>query len=223
MSITHDEARRLIQYRADDALQDIDNHLLEAHLSTCAECQKYASATHDLEATLQHLLQRRWNRQPLPLPAGKPVSVNSSRFTQSIFFATRIVAMGIICVAFLFNIWQFTQPGAQRATPPAAEIPLIPTPSMQTMGTSATDPSCEPLYHEVKENDTIESIAARFSVPAEEIRTANELRTGPLNTSMKLSIPVCSPIPSGTPSTITTTFTPLLGPNTLTPVNLSTQ
>ena len=223
MSITHDEARRLIQFRADDGLQDIDNHLLEAHLSTCAECQKFASATHDLEATLQHLMQRRWDRQPLPLPAGKPVSVNSSRFTQSIFFATRIIAMGIICVAFLFNIWQFTQSGAQRATPSAAEIPLIPTPSMQTTGTGTTNQTCESISYEVKENDTIESIAARFAVPAEEIRTTNELRTGTLNTSMKLSIPVCSPTPSGTPNTITTTFTPLLGSNTLTPVHQSTQ
>jgi LysM repeat protein len=131
--------------------------------------------------------------------------------------------MGIICVAFLFNIWQFTQSGAQRTTPQQAEIPLIPTPSMQTTGTSATDITCESIYYEVNENDTIESIAARFSVPAEEIRTANELRKGNIHLAMKLSIPVCSPTPSGTPNTVTTTFTPLLGPNTLTPVNESTQ
>ena len=223
MSITHDEARRLIQFRADDALKDIESDALEAHLSICADCQKYAADNHELGSTLQKLMQRRWDRQPLPLPTGKPVSVNSARFTQSVFFATRIIAMGIICVAFLFNIWQSTQSGAQRATPPAAEIPLIPTPSMQTTGTSATDATCESIYYEVKENDTIESIAARFSVPVEEIRTINQLGTGTLNTSKKLSIPVCSPTASGTPNTVTTTFTPLLGPNTLTPVNQATQ
>ena len=223
MSITHEEARRLIQFRADDALQDIDNHLLEAHLSTCAECQKYASATHDLEATLQHLMQRRWDRQPLPLPAGKPLSVNSSHITQSIFFATRIIAMGVICVAFLVNIWQFTQSDRQRATPPAAEIPLIPTPSQQSMGTKATDQACESIYYEVKENDTIESIALRFSVPAEEILSTNHLRTETLDASMKLSIPICSPTPPGTPNTVPTTFTPLFTSHTLTPVNGPTQ
>jgi hypothetical protein len=40
---------------------------------------------------------------------------------------------------------------------------------------------------------------------------------------MKLSIPVCSPTPQGTPNIVKTTFTPLLGPNTLTPMNTSTQ
>jgi hypothetical protein len=223
MSITHDEARRLIQFRADDALKDTDSRLLEAHLNACAECQKYASDTHDLGTALQQIMQRKWDRRPLPLPTRKAVPANSQRFTQSIFFATRIIAMGVICVAFLFNIWQFTQSGAQGATPPAANIPLIPTPSLQTPGTRATDPTCESLSYEVKENDTLESIAARFSIPSEEIRAANNLRTGTLNSTMKLSIPVCSPTPAGTPHTITTTFTPLLGQNTLTPVKEATQ
>ncbi len=160
---------------------------------------------------------------PCPLPQEKTASANPIDFTQSIFFATRIVAMGVICVAFLFNVWQFTQSGRQRATPPAAEIPLIPTPSLQSTGTQATDQTCEFIYYEVKENDTIESIATRFSVPAGEIRATNHLRTETLNTSMKLSIPVCSPTPPGTPNIVTTTFTPLLGPNTLTPMNTPTQ
>ncbi len=150
MSITHDEARRLIQFRADDALRILTIIYWRPISVPVRNVKNMHPPLHDLEATLQHLMQRRWDRQPLPLPAGKPVPVNSSRFTQSIFFATRIIAMGIICVAFLFNIWQFTQPGAQRATPPAAEIPLIPTPSMQTPGTSATDQTCESIYYEVK-------------------------------------------------------------------------
>ena len=223
MSITHDEARRLIQFGADDALKDVERNLLETHLSICAECQKYASATSDLEATLQHLMQRRWDRQPLPLSPEKTVSANPRHYTQSIFFATRIMAMSVICVALLFNVWQFTQSGGQRATPPAAEIPLIPTPSLQSTGTKATDQTCESIYYEVKENDTIDSIAARFSITAEEIRATNHLTTKTLNTSMKLSIPACSPTPPGTPNIVTTTFTPYLDPNTLTPINGSTQ
>jgi hypothetical protein len=223
MLITHEEARKLIQFRADDALKDAERNLLEVHLRTCADCQKYATDTNDLESTLQHLLQRRWDRQPLPLSPEKAVSATPIDFTQSIFFATRIVAMGVICVAFFFNVWQFTQTGRQRATPPAAEIPMIPTPSLQSTGTQATDQTCDSIYYEVKEDDTVESIATRFSIPAEDIRATNHLTTGPLNTSVKLSIPVCSPTPSRTPHTVTTTFTPLLGPNTLTPANGPTQ
>jgi hypothetical protein len=223
MLITHEQARRLIQFRADDALKDVDSNLLEAHLSTCVECQKYAADINGLGSTVQHLMQRAWDHQPLPLSREQTVSGNSKNILQSIFFATRIAAMGVICVAFLFNIWQFTQSGRQRATPPAAEIPMIPTPSLQSTGTQATDQTCESIYYEVKKDDTIESIAARFSVHVEEIRATNHLRTEMLNTSMKLSIPVCSPTPQGTPNIITTTFTPLLGPNTLTPINVSTQ
>jgi len=131
--------------------------------------------------------------------------------------------MGVICLAFLFNIWQFTQSGSQRATPPAAEIPLIPTPSLQSTRIQATDQTCESIHYEVKEDDTIESIAQRFSVPAEEILSTNHLRAETLKPSMKLSIPVCSPTPQETPNIVTTIFTPLLGPNTLTPIHMSTQ
>ena len=223
MSIPHNEARRLIQFRADDGLKDVERDLLEEHLSTCADCKKYAADTHDVESTLQQLMQRRWDRQPLPLPAEKSIRANSPHFTQSIFFATRIIAMGVICVAFLVNIWQFTQSDRQRATPPAAEIPLIPTPSQQSMGTKATDQACGPIYYEVKENDTIESIALRFSVPAEEILSTNHLRIETLDASMRLSIPICSPTPPVTPNTIPTTFTPLFTSHTLTPVNGPTQ
>jgi hypothetical protein len=223
MLITHEEAHRLIQFRADDALKAAERDVLDVHLSTCAECQKYAAQTNELGSTLQQLMQRRWERQPLSPSLEKTVSVHPIHFSQSIFFATRIAAMGVICVAFLFNIWQFTQSGRQRATPPAAEIPLIPTPSLQSTGTKATDQTCESIYYRVMENDTVDSIAARFSIPPEQIRATNHLRTGILNTSMKLSIPVCGPTPPGTPKIISTTFTPLLGPDTLTPVNISTQ
>jgi hypothetical protein len=223
MSITHDEARRLIQFRADDALKDVERNLLETHLSICAECQKYASATSDLEATLQHLMHSRWDHQPLPLSPDKTVSPNPTHYTQSVFFATRIIAMGVICVAFLFNIWQFTQPGRQRSNPPQAEIPMIPTPSMHSTTIRVTNQTCETISYQVRENDTLKSIADQFAIPAEEIIRANQLRTRSLDTSMLLSIPVCTPTPSGTPKTIKTAFTPLLGSNTLTPVNGPTQ
>jgi LysM repeat protein len=82
---------------------------------------------------------------------------------------------------------------------------------------------CGPIRYEVRKNDTLESIAAQFSTSVEEIIQANHLRTATLNTSMKLSIHDCSSTPLGIAQTVTTTFTPLLGPTTLTPVNSPTQ
>jgi LysM repeat protein len=223
MSITHEEARRLIQFRADDALKGVGTNLLDNHLSSCQDCQNYARSINELQSTLQPLMRRKWNQYPLPLSAGQTASNNSLAVTQPIFFATRIIAMGVICIAFLFNIWQFTQPGRQRSNPPQAEIPMIPTPSMHSTTIRVTNQTCETISYQVRENDTLKSIADQFAIPAEEIIRANQLRTRSLDTSMLLSIPVCTPTPSGTPKTIKTAFTPLLGSNTLTPVNGPTQ
>ena len=223
MSITHEEARRLIQFRADDALKGVETNLLETHLSSCLECQNYAQSFDDLQSTLQHLMHRKWNQYPLPLSASQTTSKKSISVTQHLSFATRIAAMGVICIAFLFNIWQSTQSGRQRTGPHQAEIPMIPTPSLQSTTTKVTDQNCETITYQVRENDTLKKIAAQFALTAEEIIRENNLRTWSLDTSMLLSIPVCSSTPSGTPNTITTTFTPLLGSNTLTPVNGPTQ
>jgi len=223
MSITHLEARRLIQFHEDDALKGVEKSVLDAHLNACPECQKYADSINQLDSTLRPLLQRKWNHYPLPLSVGQVISRKSNSFMRSTFFATRIVAMGIICAAFLFNIWQFTQSGGKSTNPPSANIPLIPTPSLQSTNTKVMDQRCGPILYEVQKNDTLESIAAQFSTSVEVIIQANHLRTTTLNTSMKLSIQDCSSTPSAMAQTVTTTFTPLLDPTTLTPVNSPTQ
>jgi hypothetical protein len=223
MPITHEEARRLIHLRADEALKSMDDNPLQAHLRSCVECQNYAASIHDLESTLQPLLQRRWNQIPLPLSTENVVSRNHIRLTQSLFFATRIVALGVICIAFLFNIWQFAGSGKRDANPPSAEIPLIPTPSMHSTTTKVMEKMCASVLYEVRQNDTLDSIAIHFSVSRDEILQANHLAKATLATGMKLSIPVCSPTPSRTPDTIITTYTPLLGSSTITPADGTTQ
>jgi hypothetical protein len=223
MSITHEEARRLIQSQEDDALKGVEMSVLAAHLNICRECQKYADSINELDSTLRPLLERKWNSYPLPHSIGHVISRRSNRLAQSIFFATRIAAMGVICIAFLFNIWQFTQSGGKGTNPPSADIPLIPTPSMQSATPKVMGQQCGPIVYKVRKNDTLESIAAQFSISTDEIIQVNHLRTATLNTSMKLSIHDCSPTPPRMAKTVTTTFTPLLGTTTLTPVDSPTQ
>jgi hypothetical protein len=223
MSITHEEARRLIQFKADEALKEIDNNLLEAHLGSCTECQHYEAGLNELESTLRPLMQRKWNRQPLPHPAGRAIMGVPKKFASNIFFATRILAMGLICIAFLFNIWQFTKPGRPRPIPPVASIPLIPTPSLQSTQTQISDQNCESTLYTVQSTDTLESIAHNFSITVEEILRANNIKTATLNPSMKLAIPICDITPAGTQNLVKTTFTPLLVGSTITPVNSPTQ
>ncbi len=223
MSITHEEARRLIQFKADDALRGIDITSLEAHLSTCLECQKYAASLQELESALPLLLHRRWSQSPLPLSTGKALSRKPIRWKQDLFFATRIMAMGLLCVAFLFNIWRFTQSGGQGTNPPPAQITMIPTPSAQSAVTKVQDQKCEPFLYEVRKNDTLESIAKQYSITMDQIQRENQLSTTGLTQNMKLSIPGCSPTPSGTPNSSTTIFTSLPGTTTLTPMDSPTQ
>jgi len=223
MSITHDEARRLIQFRADEDLKEFDKNLLETHLRSCTECQNYEANLNDLELTLRPLLRRKWSHYALPYSTTRVVTGVSQKYIQNIFFATRIVAMGLICIVFLINIWPLTKPGGQGSIQPSANIPLIPTPSLQSTQTKINYQKCEPILYEVQQGDTLTSIAARFSVAPQEIKNANQLKGETLKKSMHLSISVCDTTPSGTPNIVSTAFTPLLESTTLTPVNSSTQ
>jgi hypothetical protein len=223
MPITHEEAHKLIQFNADEILKGVEKNLLEAHLDSCESCRIYAGSIQELESTLMPVMQRRWNQHPLPQSRDRVVSGRTSTLTQNVFFATRITALCVIFLAFLFNVWQFTQSTGQKTMPPVADIPLIPTPSLQSTRTMVTEPQCEPILYEVRENDTLESIANQFSMPVEEIVRMNNIRTGTLNRSEKLTLTVCSLTPSGMQNAVNTTFTPLLGPTTLTPANSPTQ
>jgi hypothetical protein len=222
MMITHEEARRLMQFKADNALKEPEDQLLEAHLKICAECQKYQAGLNELGSTLQTLMQRRWNQQPLPLSTSHAASRGYKNLSSNILFATRIVAMGLICIAFLFNVWQFTQAGGNDSNPPSADIPLIPTPSLQSTE-RMTSQGCEFIQYTVQRHDTLESIARQYSLSVEDLKAANHLAGGNVEPSMKLSLLLCNPTPSGTPKIVKTTFTPLLGSTTLTPAKSPTQ
>ena len=69
MQITHEEARRLIQFDADETLNGIERNLLEDHLNSCLECRRYAGRIQEVESILGHMMRRRWNQQFLPHPA----------------------------------------------------------------------------------------------------------------------------------------------------------
>jgi hypothetical protein len=222
MQISHENARKLIQFDADQALKDFEKRLLADHLAVCLECSEYARRVQELELTLTSVMQKRWNKQTLPLSPQVFNAKEKPKFIQSFLFATRIIAMGVICIAFLFNIWQFTQSGGRGSPVPAASIPPVPTPSIFSTTTDATDEQCSRIMYAVQENDTLQSIASQFSISTEAIITANHLTGNSVHASMILSIPLCGETP-GTPRTATITFTPLLDPTTSTPVKGPTQ
>lgn len=222
MQITHEEARRLVQFNADQALKGTDKKVLEDHLAACLDCRAYADRIQELEVHLVAAMQKRWVHQPLPLHPRATGPGRRSRFGQNMVFATRIVAMTVICVAFLFNIWHFNQSAGLAPDPAPVNVHPVPTPSASSTTTMAWELECAQTLYMVGENDTLESIANRFSVSPEEILRVNRLEGDRLHPSMSLLIPICGTTP-GTPGTRTTTFTPLWGPTTSTPMTGPTQ
>jgi len=217
MQITHEEAHRLIQFNADDALQPFEKNTLLTHLETCAECQAYADSMRGMESILRPLLQRKWNQQPIPLSTTAVMAKRGDRISERMFMATRIAAIGMICVTFVFSIWQLTLPSQPTQSPVLASVPPVPTPSTQLISTTGTVDQCDNRLYIVKENDTLESIAHLFSISKEEIMAANSMKTELLSTAMEITVPVCTSTPTGTVNALTTTYTPAIRLITSTP------
>jgi LysM repeat protein len=219
MQITHEEARKLMQFNLDQPLITHGKNMLLAHLETCNECRAYAEDLKEVESILSPLMKRRWNVQPAPLPMAALIKSRSSSWHTNIILATRTAMICLVFAAFVFSAWQFAHSASQAShTIPVSVLP-IPTPSGQSTSTKSSFQSCEEMVYQVQEYDTLESIASQFSVSKEKIMTINNMGTETINSKMELLIPICNSTPTSTlhPSILTTTFTPLTGPTTTTP------
>jgi hypothetical protein len=217
MQITHEEAHRLIQFDADDALKPYEKSNLVEHLQFCAECQTYAKSIRGIELLLRPLLQKNWNKEPPPLSVASVIGKRNQEVAQGAFLATRIAVIGMICMVFLFSVWQFSVSGETRPTLSVASIPPMPTPSVQFVNMTSTSSSCTGTVYRVKEEDTIEGIAQRYAVSKEDILTANNLSPAHLKVGMEVVIPTCTSTPTGTLNAPTSTNTPSTKPTTSTP------
>ncbi len=217
MQITHEEAHRLIQFDTDDALKPSEKNKLVAHLEVCVECQDYAQSMKGVESLLMPLLQRNWNKQPIPLSVAALKGKTNHRRPEGTFLATRIAVIGIICMSFIFSVWQFTIAGVATPDLSVAGVPLIPTPSTQYIYITSTSNNCAGRAYVVKEYDTVESIAHLYSISQEDILRANNLTTEALRPRMEILIPTCASTPTGTVNALTTTYTPPTGHTTFTP------
>lgn len=215
--LTHTEAHSLIHLAADGALTIDQQKVLKEHVESCLECRRYAQSIGNVEAFLHQLLQRQWNRQPIPLAIGLLISKSSHKAADEMLFVTRIAALSVVFMLFVFSAWQFTISKSSISAPAQANVPLIPVPSTSThlTATNTLGQPCEQTTYVVQENDTLASIALRFAVSKAELMQANRMNTEVLNTGMWLTIPSCKPTP--TTDTLTRTFTPVLNTITSTP------
>jgi len=219
MQITHEEAHKLIQFGMDQTLRPQEKNILQTHLDDCMECRSFAKEIHGVETLLLPAMRKHWNVQAAPLSMEAITSKRKTQLQPSLILVTRTAIISIVFAAFVFSAWQFTVSNSRAATPMPVGVLPIPTPSSQTTSTKITFQNCEEVIYQVQENDTLESLAAKFSVSKDKIMAINNLGTETINTKMELLIPNCNSTPTGTvhPSTLTTTFIPLTGPPTSTP------
>jgi LysM repeat protein len=219
MQITHEEARRLIQFSMDQMLKPQEKNTLQIHLEDCMECRSFFADIKAVEKYLVPAMVQHWNLHPAPLSLASLNNKKKSQQQSSIILATRTAIISIVFVAFIFSAWQLSGSYGRSSTPMPVSLLPIPTPSGQSTSTKVSLPNCEELRYQVQEHDTLESIAIQFSISKDKLMAINNLRTDSLSTKTELLIPVCNSTPMGTvhPSTLTTTFTPLFGPTTSTP------
>jgi len=218
MQITHQEAHHLIQFRADQALSATKKEILSSHLKECVECAEYANEIQETEATLRTTLRKHWNVHPLPLQV-KDVKVKIIPNRNPLdLLATRSALVGMTMIFFFFVIWQFTSANNSFQNPMTVAVPVMPTPSLPLTSTRDTFDHCQMILYEVRQDDTLESIASRFSISENAIRDLNNLQSATATLPEKLNIPVCELTPTGTTHPPTsTTNTPALELITYTP------
>jgi hypothetical protein len=219
MQITHEEARRLIQFNADEVLNMQERITLSTHLKDCIECRAYADEIKEVESILLPVMQRQWNLQPLPLSIDAIRAKRSSRTPTSIILTTRTAAIGVVFLAFIFSVWQFALSSGPKLNPAPIGVPPIPTPSTQSTSTKVTFQACEDRLYTVQEIDTLDSIAYKFSTSKEEIMAANSMKSEAVRATTELVIPICNFTPTGTinPAIVATTYTPSKRATTTTP------
>jgi predicted anti-sigma-YlaC factor YlaD len=208
--MTHEEARKLIHLSLDGSLNNQQKRMLDQHLASCQECRQHANSLHKMESILRPFLRRQWTEQPVPVLMDMLVSQSSIRNSNSMMLATRIAAIGVMFMVFVFSAWQFTlsRPSAGPSIP--AAIPLIPVPSTSTqlVATRTQNGTCEQTTYVVR-------IALKFGISKAELLQANDLRAEIVYTGNKLLVPLCQPTPTN--DTLTKTYTPILKTITSTP------
>lgn len=218
MQITHQEARQLIQRRADQPLDASNREMLNLHLRGCTVCAEYANEIQETEATLRITLRKQWDVRLLPLevmdirvkitPNSRPVD----------YMATRSALLGMAVLVFFFVFWQFTSTNNGLRNSAPIGVPVIPTPSLPLTSTQNNFDNCRMVQYAVQQNDTVESLSLRFLVSEQAIRDFNNLAADVDTLPVLLLIPACELTPTGTTNPPTsTTNTPSLEFITYTP------
>jgi len=219
MQITHEQARKLIQFKMDQSLKPDEENILQRHLNGCTECRSFADEIKEVDGILSPVMKRHWDLEAHPLPIASIVEKMNFKPQTSILLTMRTAVISLVFVVSVLSAWQFTRSDSRISTPMPVRVLPIPTPSGQSTSTKISLPNCEEMLYQVQENDTLKSIALKFSISTEKLMAINKMHAETVRAKMDLLIPVCGSTPTGTtrPSLLTITYTPLIGQTTSTP------
>ena len=223
MSISHEQAHKLIQLNMEGVLSARETATLSEHLRNCSKCDSYARETNEVVKLLPTIMKRHWSAQPVPLSIPALVGRRQT-LKESTLLTIRKAALSLVFAALFLSVWQIVVSGPPASPQLPLQVPSAPTPSMQRASSTSTKitlQNCEVILYTVGETDSLASIAAQFSVSEETIREFNHLQTEVVSPSMELLIPICNFTPTGTFHTATyaTTYTPVINATTSTPVD----
>lgn len=218
MQITHEEARRLIQFGLDEDLNPREKTVLSTHIEMCVACRAYAEEINEVERILLPMLRRQWNRRPIPLSSSNLKVKRVEKLNTKHILAIRTAIISFVFVALVFASWQSTFPGQQTPGLSPVLVSSVPTPSIESTNTTVNPESCDLIQYRVQANDTLASIAYQYSISEDEIVSINNLKAEAIDSGMTLIIPACHFTPTGTLwPTMTTTFTPGISSATSSP------
>jgi hypothetical protein len=131
---------------------------------------------------------------------------------------TRTAAIALAVFIMIFGTWQFSRTNSPSS--PLLAFPLpVPTPSTYSTSTEVLFQGCDEVLYQVRENDTLESIALRYGVAKSDIMQLNDMEMETLYPTAQIRIPLCNSTATGTfkAPTGTITITPQFEQHTSTP------
>ncbi|PKN94232.1 MAG: hypothetical protein CVU44_07475 [Chloroflexi bacterium HGW-Chloroflexi-6] len=166
----------------------------------------------DLEDRLRRITHQKWdNYKPaVSVSAIKRRSVTPFALSNPNHLMTRMALVSLFFCAFaLFFYSPFDPPRLDGLQNMAAPIPDISRPTATpTLPSTATQKAgCNEILYTTQVGDTLESIAAKFSVAPDTIMADNQINTENMPAGLSLVISICQPATSTSTNEPTGTMT----------------
>lgn len=208
MQISHNDAQAFLQRRADQLLDTSTEKYLNEHLKACATCRYYASQLNEVENAVHSIMHRSWNQPFTPLSMDTLLKKTTRDNAHSLVIM-RMSAVGAAILLLVLISWQLSSPRPlTNNRMPYSALP-VPTPSTGYTATIQSSTNCRQIRYTVQDQDTLASIADRFSTTREGIISLNQLDHEKIQTGMMLLVPDCNATPTGTILPPTFTLTPV--------------